>query len=136
MYSTLSKTILGLSILTLVSGCSTLFREPVPEVEVVTKTVEVKTPIIHPVPPRPLMLREPKWYVVSEKNLDEFLEEMEKVNGTIVFFAMNVGDYEIMAYNMQEIKRYINQMKEVVVYYQTLDVENNEETTDERPDEK
>lgn len=129
MYLNLLKTILGLSILTLVSGCSTFFREPVPQVEVVTKTIEVKTPIIHPVPPRPLMLREPKWYVVSDKNLDEFLQEMERVNGVVVFFAMTAGDYELMAYNMQEIKRYINQMKEVVVYYQTLE-NDNEETKD------
>jgi hypothetical protein len=123
MYSNLLKTTLVLLTLSLVSGCTSFFREPVAPVEVVTKTVEVKTPIVHPPMPRPIKLNEPKWYVVSEKNLDEFLEEMEKVNGTIVFFAMNVGDYEIMAYNMQEIKRYIKQLKEVVIYYQTIDKE-------------
>jgi len=33
---------------------------------------------------------------------------------------MSVPDYELMAYNMQELKRYINELKEVVVYYKTV----------------
>ena len=33
---------------------------------------------------------------------------------------MSVPDYELMAYNMQELKRYINELKEVVVYYRTV----------------
>ena len=70
--------------------------------------------------PREIDLKEPYWYVVSDKNLDEFLERVEKEHGQIVFLAMSVPDYEIMAYNMQELKRYINELKEVVVYYKTV----------------
>jgi hypothetical protein len=33
---------------------------------------------------------------------------------------MSVQDYELMAYNMQELKRYIKELKEVVVYYRTV----------------
>ena len=33
---------------------------------------------------------------------------------------MSVPDYELMAYNMQEIKRYIKDLKEVVVYYRRV----------------
>jgi hypothetical protein len=58
--------------------------------------------------------------VVSEKNLDEFLERVKKEQGQLVFFAMSVPDYELMAYNMQEIKRYIREMKEVVIYYRKV----------------
>ena len=36
---------------------------------------------------------------------------------------MSVADYELMAYNMQEIKRYIKEMKEVVVYYRKVTTE-------------
>jgi hypothetical protein len=39
-----------------------------------------------------------------------------------VFVAMSIPDYEIMAYNMQELKRYINELKEVVVYYRKVTV--------------
>ena len=58
--------------------------------------------------------------MVSDKNLDEFLQRVEKEEGSVVFFAMSVPDYELMAYNMQELKRCIKELKEVVVYYRTV----------------
>ena len=58
--------------------------------------------------------------MVSKANFDEFVEEMKKQNGTVVFLAMSVPDYELMSYNMQELKRYISELKEVVVYYRTI----------------
>ena len=70
--------------------------------------------------PRAVDLKDPYWYVVSDKNLDEFLQRVEKEEGSVVFFAMSVPDYELMAYNMQELKRYIKELKEVVVYYRTV----------------
>tara|TARA_R110000796_G_scaffold59849_2_gene138187 strand:+ start:1982 stop:2197 length:216 start_codon:yes stop_codon:yes gene_type:complete len=58
---------------------------------------------------------------VSSANIDEFLVRMEKESGSgLVFVAMSVGDYELMAYNMQEIKRYVRELKEVVVYYRKV----------------
>jgi hypothetical protein len=72
--------------------------------------------------PREIDLKEPYWYVVSDKNIDEFLSRVEKDQGQLVFFAMSVPDYELMAYNMQELKRYINELKEVVVYYRKVTV--------------
>ncbi len=44
----------------------------------------------------------------------------------MVFLARSVPDYELMAYNMQELKRYINELKEVVVYYKTVTTEQGE----------
>jgi hypothetical protein len=69
-------------------------------------------------------LKEPHWYVVSDKNLDEFLERVKKEQGQVVFFAMSVPDYELMAYNTQELKRYIRELKEVVIYYRKVTTEN------------
>ena len=42
------------------------------------------------------------------------------VSNRIVFVAMSIPDYELMSYNMQELKRYINELKEVVVYYRKV----------------
>ena len=47
-------------------------------------------------------------------------------NGEIVFVATSVGDYEVMAEDMQEIKRYIKQMGEVIVYYREVTLPNGE----------
>tara|TARA_B100001113_G_scaffold146402_1_gene119984 strand:+ start:4668 stop:5153 length:486 start_codon:yes stop_codon:yes gene_type:complete len=53
--------------------------------------------------------------------LDRFLDEMkEQNNGDIVFVATSVGDYKVMAEDMQELKRYIKQLGEVVVYYRNV----------------
>ena len=53
--------------------------------------------------------------------MDDFLDRISKESGgTVVFFAMSVGDYELMAYNMQELKRYITELKDVVVYYRMV----------------
>jgi hypothetical protein len=91
----------------------------------VIQTKLVRVPITQPVLPREIDLREPQFFVVSQKNLDEFLEKVEKESGQVVFIAMSVSDYELMSYNMQEIKRYVQQMKDVVVYYRKIVNENN-----------
>jgi molybdopterin-biosynthesis enzyme MoeA-like protein len=120
MFSIVSKLIAVLLISLTISGCS-FFRTPVPPepiVKIVERTVERE--INQPVMPRAIDLKEPVWMVVSEANLDEFLERNKKEEGTVVFFAMTPADYELMAYNMQEIKRYVNEMKQVVVYYKTV----------------
>ena len=100
----------------MVSSCSLVPTKK--EVEITTKAIE--RTIIQPVMPREIDLKDPYWYVVSDKNIDEFLARIEKDQGQVVFFAMTVPDYELMAYNVQELKRYINELKEVVVYYRKV----------------
>mgnify|MGYP001430464662 CR=1 FL=1 len=70
--------------------------------------------------PRAIDMKEPKWYVVSNKNLEEFIQRIEKESGQMVFMAMSVPDYELMAYNLQEIKRFVKEAKQVIVYYKTV----------------
>jgi hypothetical protein len=93
-------------------------KQPPREVEI--KTVPIQIKITQPVLPRPIDLKEPQWYVVSDKNLDEFLVSIEKESNAMVFFAMSPGDYALMAYNLQEIKRYVKELKQVVVYYKKV----------------
>ena len=126
MYLTASKKILLLSTILISSGCTSIggfFKPDIPPPVVEIRTVEVKIPIVHPVMPRAIDLKDPEFYVVSDKNIDEFLAEMEKLNKVLVFVAMTIDDYELMSYNMQEIRRYVNQMKEVVFYYRTINEE-------------
>ena len=103
---------------------------PTKKVEIVTAPIERK--IVQPILPREIDLKEPYWYVVSEKNIDEFLGRLEEEQGQLVFFAMSVPDYELMAYNMQELKRYINELKEVVVYYRTVTTNTSSEREEEQ----
>ena len=78
---------------------------------------------VQPNLPRGLELREPYWYVVNEDNLDTFIEEVkDQSGGTVVFVAMTIADYENMAYNMQEVKRYVRELGEVIVYYRSVTI--------------
>tara|TARA_B100000029_G_scaffold195221_1_gene193346 strand:+ start:546 stop:776 length:231 start_codon:yes stop_codon:yes gene_type:complete len=60
-----------------------------------------------------------KWWVVTEENFKEFKEKFEKENGDpLVAYVLSVRDYETLALNIAEIKRYIQQQKEIIVYYE------------------
>lgn len=64
----------------------------------------------------------PDW-PVGYTYLDRFLDEMkEQNNGEVVFVATTIGDYKVMAEDMQELKRYIKQLGEVVVYYRNVTI--------------
>jgi len=120
MYSiVLKKTAVTLTVLMMACSCSLIPSKQ--SVEVVSKPIQ--RTIVQPILPREIDLKDPYWYVVSDKNLEEFLSTIEKDQGQVVFVAMSVPDYELMAYNMQELKRYINELKEVVVYYRKVTTE-------------
>ena len=134
----LKKSVIALAILTL-SGCS-LLQQPPRQVEVISKPVQID--IVQPTMPRPLNLKEPKWYVVSDRKIpkeertymEKFEEDIKKKHGgDLVFVAMTVADYELMAYNTQEIKRYISQLGEVIVYYREVTTNEKEKSSSEVP---
>ncbi len=66
----------------------------------------------------------PDW-PVGYTYLDRFLDDMKKLNnGDVVFYAHSTQDYELMSANLQELRRYIREVQEVVIYYK--DVTTNE----------
>ena len=82
------------------------------------KTVQVERVIPTPNRPRPLNMNDIKFYVVTSENFEEFKKRYEKDNGTFLFYALSVRDYETLALNMAEIKRYIEQQKQIIIYYE------------------
>ena len=58
------------------------------------------------------------FYVVTAENFEEFKKRFVKENGDLVGYVLSVRDYETLAINMAEIKRYIEQQKEIVIYYE------------------
>ena len=153
--------------LLLISGCSTLGGFFTKEVEIVSKPVQIQ--IIQPTLPRPIVLEEPKWYVVSEAVIvnpckrsipfdpprfndegvetlkrpkecsledrenpdwpvgytyfDKFIDDIKAANGgDTLFVATTIKDYELMSGNMQELRRYIRELGEVVVYYRNVTI--------------
>ena len=86
------------------------------QIEVQTVEVERNIPIQNS--PRQLNLSNITWYVVTEENFEEFKKRYEKENGMFLFYVINVRDYETLSLNMVEIKRYIEQQKQIIMYYE------------------
>ena len=82
------------------------------------KTVQVERVIPTQNRPRPLNMNNIKFYVVTSENFEDFKKRYEKDNGTFLFYALSVRDYETLAINMAEIKRYIEQQKQIIIYYE------------------
>jgi len=103
-----------LTLLTL-TGCSSLLI-PEPKVVTVTNTVKTTVPIV--AAPKQVQLNDVKIYVVSSENYDEFVKEFEAKNGADAYIAISVKDYENLALNFAELRRYIEQQKEIILYYE------------------
>ena len=106
----------------LACSCSLI---PTKQIQVSAKPIERQ--IVQPIMPREIDLKQPEWIAVTPENWEDQLAKIEEQEGELVFLAMTIPDYEIMAYNMQEIKRYITELKDVVVYYRKVTTKKEEE---------
>ena len=117
----MKQTIALASVLTIVvsSGCSILPKTeytPPPPVKVITE--EVKTEIYHPRLPDEIELENVQFFIINKDNYDQKVEEVEELlGGNFAVFALTPTGYESMAYNLREIRRFIRQQKEIILYY-------------------
>ena len=110
------------------AGCAST---PVKEVVIKTKPIEIE--IAQPERPKEVKLERPQWFVVNQSNLEEFLAEIREIQSDDpVFFAFTPQDYEKMSYNLQEIRRYVLQQNEIIVYYEKMTAP---KTTEEKSEE-
>jgi hypothetical protein len=119
-----------LLLLSSTTACS-LFPSRKPEEVVITQVEYVERTIPTQPRPKPVSLYDIEFYAVTEENLDEFLERFEKENGDIVFFAISVPDYENIALNMGELRRFIESQTAIIVYYENNANPKKVEETDE-----
>ena len=121
-WKTLRTSALILMVLMMACSCSLL---PTREIQVSAKPIDRQ--IVQPIMPREIDLKQVRWLTITPENFEEQFALIEDQEGELVFLAMTVPDYETMAYNMQEIKRYITELKDVVVYYRKVTVTQKEE---------
>ena len=89
---------------------------PEPKVVTVTKTVKTQVPI--QAKPKQVQLNDVKIWVVSKENYDEFVKEYAKKNGSDSYIAISIKDYENLSLNFAELRRYIEQQKQIIIYYE------------------
>ena len=82
-----------------------------------TKFIEKVIPIVpHP---KQVNLHDVKIYVVSpSENFEDFKKEFEAKNGGDSYVAISIKDYENLSDNFAELRRYIEQQKAIIVYYE------------------
>lgn len=76
--------------------------------------------------PKPLQLNDTRVFVVTEENFDEFIKEFSEIYGDVAFVALSMKDYENLALNIADLRRYINQQGEIIVYYEEAVTEETE----------
>lgn len=106
-------TALAVSLLFL-TGCSG--RPPEPEIKTVVKVEKTTVPVV--ARPKPLQLIDTRVRVVTKETLEQFLNDYEEQYGEVAFVVLSMKDYENLALNIADLRRYINQQTQIIVYYE------------------
>lgn len=116
----------------LLTGCTWWTKPQIPpEPQIVTVVKKEPLRIYQPPVPAEIDLLDVNWFIITEENLEQRIEEIEKMlGGEFVIFALVPDGYEKMSENLQEIRRYMRQQTELIVYYRKATSES-EGTTSE-----
>ena len=109
-------------VLLIFSGCSTFKSEK--QVEVITQ--EIEKPKLNLDVVEPLDLKPIKWIVITRENVAQVFSEIEQEGKSVALFALDTDTYEILAINMEDIKRYILTQNQILIkykeYYEPVEV--------------
>ena len=103
-----------------------------PEKEIVTVETIVKPTIAIAQRPRPVEFDELKVKVITESNVQEVIQEMKTNQGQFLVYALDPVTFKNLAIGIEEIKRYIEQQNDIIIYYEkAVTDEPEEEVLDE-----
>ena len=103
-----------------------------PEAKIITVTEKVPLRIYQPPLPQEIDLLDVNFFVITEENLTEQIKIIEKMlDGNFVVFSLTPDGYEKMAENFQEVRRYVRQQKELILYYREATTESEGTTAEE-----
>ena len=108
------KLVLLLTVPFLLISCSKFIPEP----KIITQTEYVERKIDVQNLPKAVDFPNVQWYVVSEKNMEEFLARVKADNGEVAFLAITPKGYENLALGIGDLRRYLLQQKEIIAYYE------------------
>ena len=103
----------------LVSACSRTPTKEVVTVPTVVDTPKIDAPTIQiGSRPTPVEMKDADIVIVTEANLQEVIERIKTTQGEFVLYAMTAQSFEALALNMEQIKRFIEQQNNVILYYE------------------
>ena len=108
-----------LAVLLVMSACSRIPEEKIVTIPTVVETPEIEAPKISIVRrPDPVAMKDADIVVVTESNLEEVIERIKSTQGEFVLYAMTASSFEALALNLEQIKRFIEEQNEVILYYE------------------
>ena len=57
--------------------------------------------------------------MVNKDNYDQFVKDFTEENGELAYVALAIKDYDNLALNIADIKRFIDQQNEIIIYYES-----------------
>ena len=101
------------------TACSRTPEKEIITVPTVVDTPEIEAPTIQIVPrPDPVELKNADIIVVTESNLQETINRIKETQGDFVLYAMTAQSFESLALNFEQVKRFIEQQNNIILYYE------------------
>ena len=89
-----------------------------PEKEIVTVEKVITPTIAVAQKPKAIKMLDAKIIVITENNLQEVVKKVKTGMGEFVIYGLDPLSFKNLALNFEQIKRYIEQQKEVILYYE------------------
>jgi len=120
------KTLVIVMSILFLTGC--VGRAPEKEIKTVVKVEKTTVPVVSR--PKPLQLVDTRVRVVTSDTLEQFIEEYKEQYGEVAFVVLSMKDYENLALNIADLRRYINQQTQIIVYYEEAVTEESKNETE------
>jgi len=120
------KTLVIVMSILFLTGC--VGRAPETEIKTVVKIEKTTVPVV--ARPKPLQLTDTRVRVVNEDTLDDFINDYKEQYGEVAFVVLSMKDYENLALNIADLRRYINQQTQIIVYYEEAVTEESKNETE------
>jgi len=105
--------------LLVISACSRFPEKEIITIPTVVETPELDKPTIQIVPrPNPVTMKNVDIVVVTESNLEETIKRIKNTQGDFVLYAMTANSFEAIALNLEQVKRFIEQQNNIILYYE------------------
>ena len=89
-----------------------------PEKEIVTVEKVITPTIAVAQKPKAIKMLDAKIIVITEKNLPEVVKKVKAGIGEFVIYGLDPVSFKNLALNFEQIKRYIEQQKQIILYYE------------------
>ena len=89
-----------------------------PEKEIVTVEKVIVPTIAIAQKPKGIDMLNVKVTVITEKNLPEVIKKVKAGMGEFVMYGLDPQSFKNLSLNFEQIKRYIEQQNEIILYYE------------------